>query len=103
MIFPVRTEEITNAEIDRQIPTPKCNITINPVVFKRDAVKPVQTPVVQDPIDIPSTEPVFIGGSDPSLQERFRERFGGIRARFQGRVGTHRIEDFLINRPRRFQ
>ena len=85
MIFPVRNVEITNAEIDRQIPTPKCNVTITPVVFKKDVVKPVQTPVVQEPIDIPPTEPVFTGEPNLSLQERFRNRFGGIRARIQSR------------------
>lgn len=94
MIFPVRSEETTNAEIDRQIPTPKCNVTITPVDFKREVVKPVEIPVVQDPIVIPPAS--SFDPFPPTLRSRIRDRF-------QGRVGTNRIEDFLINRQRRFQ
>lgn len=77
MIFPLRDDFSTNAEMDRQCPTPKSDVTITPVDFRREVVKSVETPVVQ--------EPVFIGEPNQSLQERFRERFGGLRARIQGR------------------
>jgi len=93
--FKLRTEETTNAEIDRQIPTPKCNVTITPVDFKREVVKPTtEKPTVQDPIVIPPAS--SFDPFPPTLRSRIRDRF-------QGRVGTNRIEDFLINRPRRFQ
>ena len=77
MIFKLRDESVTNAEIDRQIPTPKCNVTINPVVFKREAVKPVQTHVVQEPILIPPQEFVPV-----TLLERIQDRLMKRNRRF---------------------
>ena len=78
MIFKVRDESITNAEIDRQIPTPKCNVTITPVNFSRiDEVKPSETPVVQEPILIPPQEYVPV-----TLLERIQERLMNRTRRF---------------------
>lgn len=77
MSFPLRDESSTNEEMDRQCPTPKSDVTIIPVDFRRMEVKAVQIPVVQ--------EPVFVGSPNPSLQERFMERFSGLRARIQSR------------------
>lgn len=104
MPFKVRTNETTEAEILRihGLQTPNISVPIQPVDFKREAVKQSEPRTAQVPIDISPAEPIFIGEPDPSLQGRFRERFGGIRAKFQGGVRTHRIEDFLISRQRRF-
>ena len=72
----LRSVDTTNEEIGRQCPTPKSSVTIRPVVFKREK-----------PSDVKSRfqEPIFIGNQNPSLQDKFRERFGGIRARIQSR------------------
>ena len=93
-IFKVNSESSTNDFINRQIPTPRIS-EVPPVNFRRtDEAKPVQAPVVQDPIDIPPAS--SFDPFPPTPRSRIRDRF-------QGRVGTNRIEDFLINRQRRFQ
>ena len=82
VIFTVKSKEITDAEIQRihSIQTPNVSVTIEPVNFHHtDDVKPSTV----KPIDVPPA--VFIGEPNPSLQERLRERFGGIRARIQSR------------------
>jgi len=92
-IFKIRDESITNAEIDRQIPTPKCNIRITPVDFKSEVVKPTQ-----------KKEVIEIVSSPDSSFDPFPATLGScIRSLFQGRVGTNRVENFLIHRRRRFQ
>ena len=95
-IFTVKSKEITDAEIQRihSIQTPNVSVPIEPVNFKREVVKPVQTPVVQGPIDISPAS--SFDPFPPTLRSRIRDRF-------QGKIGTNRIEDFLINRQRRFQ
>jgi len=95
MIFKVRDESITNAEIDRQMPTPKCNVTITPVDFKREVVKPTETQ---------KKEIVEIVSSPASSFDPFPTTIRScIRGFFQGRIRPNRVEDFLVNRPRRFQ
>ncbi|MCH7561310.1 MAG: hypothetical protein IIC67_08115 [Thaumarchaeota archaeon] len=91
-IFKVRDESITNAEIDRQMPTPKCNVTITPVDFKSEVVE-VKTPVVKDPIVIPPTS--SFDPFPPTIRSRIRDKFQGIRPNL--------VENFLIQRQRRFQ
>ena len=95
MIFKLRDESTTNEEMDRQCPTPKSDTTIIPVDFRREKVKSVQTPVVQEPVQ----EPILISdstfnASPPTIRSRIRDRF-------QGRIGTNSIEDFLISRHQR--
>lgn len=94
MIFALRDSTTTDCELARQCPTPQPDVTITPVPFQKEVVKPVETPVVQDPIDIPPAS--SFDPFPPTLRSRIRDRF-------QGRVGTNKIEDFLINRQRRFQ
>ena len=91
MIFKLRDESTTDEEMGRQCPTPKSDITIVPVDFRREKVKSVQTPVVQEPILI--SESTF-NASPPTIRSRIRDRF-------QGRIGTNSIEDFLISRHQR--
>jgi len=86
-IFTVKSKEITDAEIQRihGLQTPNVTVQIESVDFRHtDEVKPSEPKTVK-PIDIPPAVPVFVGEQMPSLQERFRERFGGIRARIQSR------------------
>lgn len=83
-IFTVKSKELTDAEILRihGLQTPNVSVPIEPVNFHRiDEVKPSTV----KPVDVAPAEPVFVGEPNPSLQERFRERFGGIRARIQSR------------------
>ena len=82
MIFRLRDESVTNTELSRQCPTLRPVVEVTPVDFHR--TDDVKTSTVK-PVDIAPAEPVFIGEQIPSLQERFRDRFGGIRARIQSR------------------
>ena len=87
-IFKVRDESYSNAEMDRRIPTPKCNVTITPVNFSHSP--PPAGPPTVEISRVPDPVPPF---PPTTIRERIRDRFSSARPN---------IEDFLINR-RRFQ
>lgn len=102
-IFTVKSKELTDAEILRihGLQTPNVTVQIESVDFRRTdevkpsepkTVKPVETSVVQEPILI-SSDSTF-DPFPPTLRSRIRDRF-------QGRIGTNRVEDFLISRHQR--
>ena len=95
MIFKLRDESVTNGFLNRQCPTPRPDVTITPVNFSRiDEVKPTETQK-KEVVEIVSSPESSFDPFPPTIRSRIRGKLQGIR--------PNRVEDFLINRPRRFQ